>query len=140
MYCWHWQVSTLVREEEEAYHAEDIVYPLRRLAANEPDLDVSLVRQSSMYGECLCSQTSGGVHLSFSNCLLHVSVQEKGVQERPALAQHCRCCSAKMQLGMQLEVSLAPVSSERESEALTRNIGSNSGACCCAVYAALSMR
>ena len=46
-------MSTLVREEEEAYHAEDIVYPLRRLAANEPDLDVSLVRQSSMYGEHL---------------------------------------------------------------------------------------
>ena len=46
-----------MREEEEAYHAEDIVYPLRRLAANEPDLDVSLVRQSSMYGEHLCGLT-----------------------------------------------------------------------------------
>ena len=70
--CWEWQVSTLVREEEEAYHAEDIVYPLRRLAANEPDLDASLVRQSSMYGECLGSLTceAGGARLSFSHCLL----------------------------------------------------------------------
>ena len=40
-----------MREEEEGYHAEDIVYPLRRLAANEPGLDDTLVRQSSMYGE-----------------------------------------------------------------------------------------
>ncbi len=47
-------MSTLVREEEEAYHAEDIVYPLRRLAANEPGLDDTLVRQSSMYGERHC--------------------------------------------------------------------------------------
>ena len=70
--CSKWQVSTLVREEEEAYHAEDIVYPLRRLAANEPDLDVSLVRQSSMYGEHLCSLTSpaAGACLSFGLGLL----------------------------------------------------------------------
>ena len=53
-----WQVSTLVREEEEAYHAEDIVYPLRRLAANEPGLDDSLIRQSSMYGEHACCPVS----------------------------------------------------------------------------------
>ena len=72
-------MSTLVREEEEAYHAEDIVYPLRRLAANEPDLDVSLVRQSSMYGEHLCSLTppAEGASLSFRHGLLqcHCAVE-----------------------------------------------------------------
>ena len=50
-----------MREEEEAYHAEDIVYPLRRLAANEPDLDVSwsaraacMVRASVSLGPRFC--------------------------------------------------------------------------------------
>ncbi|CAL5229699.1 g13071 [Coccomyxa viridis] len=53
------EVSTLVREEEEGYHAEDIVYPLRRLAANEPGLDDTLVRQSSMYAGSLAGLSPG---------------------------------------------------------------------------------
>ena len=72
-----------MREEEEAYHAEDIVYPLRRLAANEPDLDVSLVRQSSMYGEHLCSLTSIAEDACqfIRHCLLCNFVQRKGRNE-----------------------------------------------------------
>ena len=54
-------MSTLVREEEEGYHAEDIVYPLRRLAANEPGLDDTLVRQSSMYGKHYAHKTQKGI-------------------------------------------------------------------------------
>ena len=74
-----WQVSTLVREEEEAYHAEDIVYPLRRLAANEPDLDVSLVRQSSMYGKHLSSLMSvaGDACFSFRHCMQYLCTAER---------------------------------------------------------------
>jgi len=62
----------LVREEEEAYHAEDIVYPLRRLAANEPGLDDTLVRQSSMYGERHCCMV---VYISSPRCYI---VMQKG--------------------------------------------------------------